>query len=168
MSLCNEQHPEQDGWAGTKPAHPFGKHAHDPSGTYWDGEPMPTPASHRKNKGLMNEIVEATRARQAKSSDNVPWISQNHPETSQQTLAMYIGKTGTLREMVYNAIDGRGVEGATDDELEIELARSHQSVSGARNTLMKDGLLEDSGLRRTTRYGNPAIVWYIAGSNPGA
>lgn len=165
MNLCNEHHPDQVGVSCTKPPHPFGMHAHDPSGAYWDGEPMPTQTSRKKNQGLMNEIVEATRARQAQSSDNVSWISSRHPDTSQQTLAMYLGKTGTLRESVYNAIDHRGVEGATDDELEIELGRAHQSVSGARNSLMKDGLLEDSGLRRTTRYGNPAIVWYIAGNN---
>jgi hypothetical protein len=49
--------------------------------------------------------------------------------------------------------------GLTDDELEIHMKRAHQSVSATRNTLMRKGVITDSGLRRKTRYGNDAIVW---------
>jgi hypothetical protein len=36
-------------------------HAHDPSSTYWDGLPIPSPQDHKKNKTLMEEIVMASR-----------------------------------------------------------------------------------------------------------
>ena len=53
--------------------------------------------------------------------------------------------------------------GATDDDIEVALKRSHQSVSGARNTLVRKGYLVDSGERRLNRYGNLAIRWCYTG-----
>jgi hypothetical protein len=53
--------------------------------------------------------------------------------------------------------------GATDDDIEVSLGRSHQSVSGARNTLVRKGYLVDSGERRPNRYGNMAIRWTYTG-----
>ena len=53
--------------------------------------------------------------------------------------------------------------GATDDDIEVALKRSHQSVSGARNTLVRKGYLVDSGERRPNRYGNMAIRWAYTG-----
>jgi hypothetical protein len=35
----------------------------------------------------------------------------------------------------------------------------HESTSATRNCLMNDGWIIDSGLRRETPQGNPAIVW---------
>jgi hypothetical protein len=51
------------------------------------------------------------------------------------------------------------VGGLTDDDLERLLGRAHQSVSATRNALVADGYLADTGRVRTTRYGNPAVVW---------
>lgn len=53
--------------------------------------------------------------------------------------------------------------GFTDDELEIRMSRTHQSVSATRNTLMRKGYIVDSGDRRPTRSGNPAIVYVWTG-----
>lgn len=65
----------------------------------------------------------------------------------------------TLRELVYATIKGCGTHGTTDDEMEQVLGRSHQSVSSTRRFLVKKGHVQDSGIRRNTRYGNPATVW---------
>lgn len=68
-------------------------------------------------------------------------------------------RVGTFRRMVWDQIGRMG--GATDDELEYALGKSHQSVSAARNSLMEDDLIRDSGEKRPTRYDNEAIVWVI-------
>jgi len=51
--------------------------------------------------------------------------------------------------------------GLCDHELEEKTGWLHQSASAARNTLMKDGWIVDSGQRRNTPQNNPAIVWVI-------
>lgn len=68
-------------------------------------------------------------------------------------------RDGTLRKSMFRQVQLRGEKGYTDDELETVLGKSHQSVSAARNGLMQDGLLVDSGEKRPTRYGFDAIVW---------
>jgi hypothetical protein len=163
VSLCNKKHPAKDGLVCTKPAHPFGMHAHDPSGTYWEGEPVPSPQGNMANKILMAEI--ATNMNRL-PSDNADWISDKHPATAQMAKAKFQAKSGSLRKKVYDAILDSGSNGLTDDEIETFLARSHQSASGARNTLMNDGWVVDSGQRRETRYGNPAIAWIAVTSLP--
>lgn len=72
-------------------------------------------------------------------------------------------KAGSIRKSVYDAIAQSGVLGMTDDDIELRLHRSHQSVSSARHTLGADGLIEDSGRRRRTRYGRQATVWVTVG-----
>jgi hypothetical protein len=66
-------------------------------------------------------------------------------------------RKGTLGRQVYDAIIAR--RGLTDDDLEYVTGRSHQSVSSARNRLMEDGLIYDTGEKRTTRHGADAAVW---------
>lgn len=71
-------------------------------------------------------------------------------------------KTGTLRRQVFDAITAGG---RTDDEVEVLLGRTHQSVSASRFTLARDGwvepLLDEDGkaVTRPTRTGNAATVW---------
>jgi len=48
---------------------------------------------------------------------------------------------------------------ATDDELEVLLEMSHQSVSAARRGLVREGKVRESGRHRLTRSGRRAIVW---------
>lgn len=89
-------------------------------------------------------------------------VGHEHPETALTAAAKAEPRSGTLRRAVFDTIAAAGSTGATDDEIEQVLSRSHQSVSGARNTLMRDGLIADSGLRRPTRYANDAIAWVCA------
>lgn len=86
-------------------------------------------------------------------------VSNGHPATS-KAVAPKI-RSGTLQADMLELFEGwksMGI-GWTDDELEQQLGRSHQSVSATRNTLMRKGLIDASGITRKTRSGNEAIVW---------
>jgi hypothetical protein len=50
-------------------------------------------------------------------------------------------------------------------EIEKATGWKHQSASAMRNSLMRDGWVIDSGSRRNTDEGNPAIVWIGCGIN---
>lgn len=89
---------------------------------------------------------------------NVTVVGANHPDTSQRAAQKALPNSGTVRRRVYDFVASREF-GATDDEIEIALDKTHQSVSAARNTLMNDGWLVDSGEERMTRSNSPAKVW---------
>lgn len=61
MSICGESHPTNLELSCTRPLHPFGMHSHDPSGTYWDGEPIPSASSRKDNQKLMEQIVKSAQ-----------------------------------------------------------------------------------------------------------
>ena len=52
--------------------------------------------------------------------------------------------------------------GTTCDEAEIELDMSHQTCSAAFTKLKNRGVINDTGKRRRTRSGRPAIVWALS------
>lgn len=91
-----------------------------------------------------------------------PRVRATAPETSRRAAVVAMMREGSLRKTMFHLFQIRGERGYTDDELEIELGKSHQSVSACRNGLVADGLVRDSGARRVTRYGNEAIVWVVA------
>lgn len=90
---------------------------------------------------------------------NTPIVGADLPDTSQAMQRKAFRRSGTLRKEIYDYLGRTG--GATDDQMEIGLDRSHQSVSGTRRSLVKDGYVEDSGGRALTRYGNSAIIWVL-------
>lgn len=49
----------------------------------------------------------------------------------------------------------------TDDELEVALDRSHQTISATRRALVKEGRIEANGEKRATRSGRRAQVWQV-------
>lgn len=49
--------------------------------------------------------------------------------------------------------------GATCDDLELRLGLSHQTVSAAISTMLKQGMVVDSGERKKTRSGRTARVY---------
>jgi len=53
---------------------------------------------------------------------------------------------------------------ATCDAVMEELSMSHSTCSSAINKLMRSGWLIDTGIRRRTRAGRRAIVWYSSKS----
>ena len=82
-------------------------------------------------------------------------VRRNAPETSKAVEPAL----GSLQAAVLYLIR-HAPRGLTDDELEKELARSHQSVSASRNTLARKGLIYAPGATRLNRYQNQAQVWF--------
>jgi len=91
-----------------------------------------------------------------------PAFSNNSTDTSAEAGASMNPHVGKLARECFDEIaavwrnDGVGM---TVDALEQTLNRSHQSVSARVNELRNKGWLVDSGIRRKTRSGRPAIVW---------
>jgi hypothetical protein len=86
-------------------------------------------------------------------------VSKASPETSVIAGSTTLPQTGTKRRITYELIKDAGLFGLCDHEIEQKTGWLHQSASSARNTLMCDGWIVDSGQRRPTPAGNPAIVW---------
>jgi hypothetical protein len=87
-------------------------------------------------------------------------VRKDAPDTS-KAVSERIQK-GSLGESILFLLGQRlkfGEGGYTDEELEYILKRKHQSVSAARNLLVRKGYLFDTTERRLTSSGNPAIVW---------
>lgn len=103
------------------------------------------------------EAVPAPRGR----AESKPLASSRDTSEIASTVARL--KAGTRRHEAFSLIQAAGARGLTDDELESNSGRSHQTMSATRNSLLADGVIVDSGQRRPTRYGNPAIAWVVAG-----
>lgn len=69
-------------------------------------------------------------------------------------------RSGTKRARVLYEI-ATAPAGCTDDEIITRTGFLHQSVGPRRLELEQGGWVEDSGERRKTRMGNPAIVWKL-------
>lgn len=109
-------------------------------------------------------IVDALIAA-AGDDDAVFRVRKNAPETSKRISDVV--REGTVQDEIldwfitdWHNNDGAGL---TDDDLEVLTNRAHQSVSAARNHLVKRGYVTDSGQRRKNRYNNDAVVWVWTG-----
>lgn len=100
------------------------------------------------------------RAFNIKLERNVVSIARNAPATSRAAGLKRMPKTGTKRKITYDLIKQYPL-GLCDHEIEQITGWLHQSASSVRNSLMRDGLIYDSGLRRKTPGGNDAIVWKV-------
>lgn len=86
------------------------------------------------------------------------WRGGRGMKIQETSLAAY--RSINRKTLVHQIVDClRETNGLTCDELELELARSHQSVSSAIRGGVKQGLISDGGLRRKTRSGRQAMVW---------
>lgn len=70
-------------------------------------------------------------------------------------------KPGTPRHRVLTAIWAAMPEGCTDQELEHELGLARPTPGNRRGELVAGGWVEDSGRRRATTKGKPAVVWVL-------
>lgn len=73
-------------------------------------------------------------------------------------------RTGSVRLRVLTSIARAGTEGRTDQELEHRLDLARPSPGNRRGELVTGGWVRDSGLRRPTTSGNPAVVWVLTDS----
>ena len=95
-------------------------------------------------------IAEQTKAR----------LSKHAQRTSREAVARNAASIKGIRRLVLTALQGNPL-GLTDFDLESALGRTHQSVSAARNALMRSGLVCDSGKVRPNARGNNSIVWML-------
>ena len=89
---------------------------------------------------------------------NVVIVHHDAQHTSIKAAIRVLPKTGSNRMRVYESLCQHN---ATDEELETSLNMSGNTIRPTRGTLVKDGLIKDSGFTRLTRSGNDAIVWCV-------
>ena len=82
---------------------------------------------------------------------------QAHSETSHDAAVSMIGKTKTLRDLVYNALIHRSM---TDEEISTSLNLASDTARPRRVELVKAGLVEAVG-KRPTASGRNATVWAV-------
>jgi hypothetical protein len=66
------------------------------------------------------------------------------------------------RARIYQYLVDRMERGATDQEMQIALKISGDTLRPTRGKLLKDGLIYDSGTTRTNENGNDCIVWVVS------
>jgi hypothetical protein len=125
---------------------------HDPLCYHTDSEGFCYPCAfiRRVREDERNRLAAAPKVR----------LSANARDTSRDAARKAVLKAGTRRKEIFDLIAGREF-GLTDDEIEVLTGLTHQSASGLRNSLMRDGLIVDSEMRRKNRRGNTSIVWKV-------
>ena len=68
---------------------------------------------------------------------------------------------GSINRKVHDYIASRKAYGATDQEIEAALALDGNTVRPSRGSLVKKGLVADSGRTRQNNKGNDCIVWIV-------
>ena len=87
-----------------------------------------------------------------------PAVRDDATHTSRLAARRIAPKQGSKRRVIYDQIALRSY-GMTDGELEALTRWPHQTVSAARNSLVENGWLYDSGERRTINGSRLGIVW---------
>lgn len=90
---------------------------------------------------------------------NHVYVAKNARGTSRSAANRVMPKTGSIRLSVYEYIVRRGLDGATDKEMQDALHMSGDTQRPARVKLLRDALIIDSGTIRINSNGNPATVW---------
>lgn len=85
--------------------------------------------------------------------------AQLHSETSIAAAKEIHPLAYGLRRRVYEELDLRGENGATDHELQVALEMNPSTERPRRIELVRAGLVCDSGERRRTAGGRGAVVW---------
>lgn len=88
--------------------------------------------------------------------------AQAHSHTSIEAAEAIEASATTLRVRVYNAIVDAGLEGMTDQELQIALGMDPSTERPRRVELVERGLVVDGRRTRATRSGRQATVWIAA------
>ena len=83
----------------------------------------------------------------------------NGTETSKAAADAIVGDSRTLRARVFGFLIERGVDGATDEEIQHALGMACQTETPRRRELVKMHLVRDSERKRKTSSGRRAKVW---------
>lgn len=90
---------------------------------------------------------------------NTVSISSKAQRTSVAAALSALPRSGTIRRKVYDYFVLRGLRGATDQEVEIALQISGNTLRPTRGSLVKDGYLIDTGTTRKNYNEQDCIVW---------
>lgn len=80
-------------------------------------------------------------------------------DTSRKARRRIRSEAGAMRLRVLLFVRSRGHRGATDEEIQEAVGIRVQSETPRRGELVKLGALVDSGRKRRTSSGRPAVVW---------
>lgn len=83
---------------------------------------------------------------------------QRHSETSRMAAKQATPLTGRDRDRVHAYLKARP-EGATDEEIQIDLHIQSDTERPRRRELQQDGLVADSGRTRKTTNNRQAVIW---------
>jgi transcription initiation factor IIE alpha subunit len=89
-------------------------------------------------------------------------VASNAQRTSLLAAEKALPRSGTKRRRVYDYIVNRGLQGATDDEIQDALGIDGNTVRPTRGGLVEDGHIIDTGTTRKNKHGNECIVWRCA------
>jgi hypothetical protein len=89
--------------------------------------------------------------------------AQRHSPTSQAAAKSIEPRLGEMQRVVLAFLKDRGVQGATDEEMQQGLAMNPSSQRPRRIELLRKGLIRKSYAKRQTLAGRDAVVW-LAGS----
>ena len=92
---------------------------------------------------------------------NVVVMAHNARPTSLAVAEKVFPRSGSLRRKVYDYFVSCGNHGATDQEIELNLNMSGNTVRPTRQSLQKDGYIIDTGLIIKNQNGNSCIVWSV-------
>lgn len=82
--------------------------------------------------------------------------------TSQAAAEKFLGKSGGWRRQLYWHLQDCGFDGATDQELQQHFNKSGDTIRPTRVSLVRDGLIIDSGRTRINESGNQCIIWIVS------
>ena len=86
-------------------------------------------------------------------------VPHNGTDTSKAAAQAILPKLSEVLMRIHMQIIRSGKLGMTCDEIERELKLRHQTASARVRDLAQRGVIDDSGSRRATSSGRPAIVW---------
>lgn len=83
----------------------------------------------------------------------------HYQDTSREAWESFLPKSAALDRAIMAALDAAGNSGLICQEIENQINRSHQAVSGNLRHLVEKGLVKSTVLRGKTESGRRAIKW---------
>lgn len=111
---------------------------------------------------LFADVVPGTkpyRPLPAPDENELGRLHRDAHDTERAAARLIEPKTGTLRALALARVFDAGSEGLTHGELAEVTGKNHYSIAPRVTELVDLGWVIDSGQRRKTALGSPAIVW---------
>ena len=125
--------------------------------THWyeqQGKVCPDPGPINPDGWMANWLAQRADGRALLERNRVFYGTQL---TSRQAALRAYPRTGSQRHRIWSLMTSQ--EGLTADEVNELTGISPNTINPTIRGLVLDGWLQDTGIRRTTRAGNEAIVW---------